>query len=361
MGSFGEALSNQRIGWCCIDRLSWHLLAGIPQPEARVGDRFIRYTSNGKMIVLYDGEDLRVVESHPDATSHNAKEEASVELKEISRIPLDLGSPQSNNFVQSMEVAGDGTRAALEICNPRQGSVQTVRVYDLASRSILRQWKFEKGCVFSGYNPISWDPKGSRLAVSLPEYGGGSPHRLPFIKNKSHLYILDVTSGKILNDIRTGYIAGPVCFTGNDTVLTASLNADSGYFREDTISEWNIGSGQRVRELESVPQGVHSLLRLSADGNLILAYIGREKPVEHFLENDYVEFGLWDYRTGKLITTSGHVERPQPANVLEHRVGPMASFGSGSDRIVVADSGSRVLIWWHQSSRPLLVYDITSA
>jgi hypothetical protein len=175
------------------------------------------------------------------------------------------------------------------------------------------------------------------------------------------LYILDVASGKILNDIRTGYIAGPVSFTATDTVLTASLNADSGYFREDTIREWNVATGRRVRELGGVPQGVHSLLRLSADGNLVLAYIGREKPVEHFLRNDYLEFGLWDYRTGRLIATSGHVERPQPANALEGQIGPVASFGSGSDRIVVADTGSRVLIWWHQSSRPFLIYDITPA
>src|SRR5262249_8840141 len=152
--------------------------------------------------------------------------------------PLDLGSPQNNALVQSMEVARDGSRVALEICNPRQGSFQTVRVYDLASRSVLRQWKFETGCVFSGYSPLSWDTQGARLAVSLPEYGGGSPHRLPFIKSKDHLYILDVKSGKILNDIHTGYTSGPVCFTAHDTVLTASLNADSGYFREDPIREW---------------------------------------------------------------------------------------------------------------------------
>src|SRR5262249_22079504 len=142
------------------------------------------------------------------------------------------------------------------------------------------------------------------------------------------------------------------------TVLTASLNAYSGYFREDPIREWNVASGRRARELDRVPQGIHSLLKLSEDGNLILAYTGQEKPVEHFLQNEYLEFSLWDYRTGQLIATSDHIERPQPTNSREHQVGPVASFGSATDRIVLSGAGNRVLVWWYQSSRPFLIYDV---
>jgi hypothetical protein len=172
---------------------------------------------------------------------------------------------------------------------------------------------------------------------------------------------LDVKSGKILNDIHTDYTSGPVCFTAHDTVLTASLNADSRYFREDTIREWNVASGRRARELDRVPQGIHSLLELSEDGNLILAYTGQEKPVEHFLQNEYLEFGVWDYRMGKLMATSGQIERPQPANSLEQQVGPVASFGSATDRIVLSGAGNRVLVWWYQSSRSFLIYDVPGA
>src|SRR5262249_8997125 len=128
----------RRIARVRLISVPYSLLAGVPQPEARVGDRFIRYAANGHLIVLFDGEDLRVLQWYPEAASTNAEEKVFAQLKEISRIPLDLGSPQNNALVQSMEVARDGSRVALEICNPRQGSFQTVRVYDLASRSVLR-------------------------------------------------------------------------------------------------------------------------------------------------------------------------------------------------------------------------------
>jgi len=341
-----------------LSTVHYSLQAGVPQPQARVGERFIRYAADGKLLVVYDGEDLKVFEVSFATAPSSTMERVSVQLRETQRIHLELGLPQSNTLVQSMEVTGDGSRAAVEICNPRESSRVTIRAYDLFSGSVLQQWGFETGCVFSGYNPLSWDPLGARLAISLPEYGGGSPRPLPFIKRKDHLYILEVKSGKILHDTRTGYISGPVCFTSKDTVLTASLNADARYFREDAIREWNVNTGRLVREFDERPQGVHSLLALSANGNLVLAYTGREKPVEHFLENEYLEFSLWDYRTGKLIGTSGHIERPQSSNPLDHQIGPTASLGSNDDRMNLSEAGNRVLVWWQKSSRPFLIYDV---
>jgi len=348
----------KKVGELELSSVRYSLRTGIPQPEMRVGERFIRYASDGKLLVVYNGEDLRVLESSSTALPAHRNESVSVELHEALRINLELGLPGRNTLVQSMEITRDGSRAALGICNPREGSAETIRVYDLASGSILQQWKFETGCVFSGYSPLSWDPQGARLAVSLPEHGGGSPHPLFFIRGKAHLYVLDVKSGKTLRDINTGYTAGPVCFTKNDTVLTASLNADSKYFREDTIREWNVTTGHLVREMEEPSQGVHSLLALSEDGNSVLGYTGREKPVEHFLENVYLEFSIWDYRTGKLIGTSGRIDRPQSPDSLDKHIGPIASFGSSNDRMTLPEAGNKVLVWWQQSSRPFLVYNL---
>ncbi len=47
-----------------------------------------------------------------------------------------------------MEVNRDGSRVVLEICNLRQRSAQTIRVYDLVRESILQEWKFGTGCFF---------------------------------------------------------------------------------------------------------------------------------------------------------------------------------------------------------------------
>src|SRR6266446_10692773 len=41
----------KRIARLQLSSVRYSLLAGVPQPEIRVGDRFIRYGSNGKMIV----------------------------------------------------------------------------------------------------------------------------------------------------------------------------------------------------------------------------------------------------------------------------------------------------------------------
>jgi WD40 repeat protein len=350
----------------CIAKLKlssvhYSLQGGVPKPERRVGERFIRYASGGKLLVVYDGEDLRVLQLSPATAHSNTDEAGSVQLRATQTIHLALGLPEGNTLVHSMEVTRDGSRAALGICNPREGSALMILVYNLSSSTVLWQWKFETGCVFSGYNPLSWDPQGARLAVSLPAHSGGSPHPFSFLGNKNHVYILDVNSGNTLQDIRAGYTAGPICFSSNNTVLTASLNADSRYFREDTIREWNVDTGGLVREIAGPPQGVHSLLALSADGNVILGYTGREKPVEHFLENQYLEFGIWDYRTGKSVATSGAVERPQPSNGLGDQTGSHASFGSGNARMVLAGAGNKVLLWWHQSSGPFLIYDVPPA
>ncbi len=351
----------KRIARVQLSSFHYSLRRGVLHPETRVRERFIRYASNGKRLVVYDGEDLRVLELSSAPSSSNTQQPDSVRLRDTLRVRLDLGLPQNNTLVQSMEVTLDGSRAVLAICNPRQSSAQTIRVYDLVSGSILQEWKFGTGCFFSGYSPISWDHQGARLAVSLPAYPGGSPNPFSFAMKKNHVNIVDVNSGKILREIPTGYIAGPVYFTHRDTILIASLNADSRYFREDAIREWSVSTGRLVRKIEGPPQGVHSLLALSADGNLILGYTGLEKPVEHFLQNVYLEFSLWDYRTGKLVATSGYIERPKPSNSLENQIGPPASFGSGNDRIVVSQAGNKALVWWQQSSRPFLIYDLISA
>lgn len=327
-------------------------------PGIRAGEWFVRYSADGKVLVAYDGERLHVLK----IASQVEDKPGSVHVRpeEIRQIDLGLGPPNSNNLASAMEVAPDGSRVAVGICNPLRGSGQTIRVYQLPSGALLREWDFHTGCVFSGYSPLSWDEHGKKLAVSLPPFAGGSPHPFSLIlAKKKNVLILDADTGKVLTTIYTGYIAGPVCFTKRQTVLTASLNADAKYFSQDTIREWDVDTGRLVRQIPGPPQGVHYLLALSLDGNTLLGYIGREKPVEHFLHNEYLEFGLWDYGAGKLFATSGQIDRPHPVDRREKKLAAdFSAFGSSPERMSLDASGDKVLIWWQQSTRPFLLYDV---
>src|SRR2546425_908934 len=89
---------------------------------------------------------------------------------------------------------------------------------------------------------------------------------------------MDAESGKILARINTGYLAGPICFTADDKLVTAT--AESAWalvLGTHKIKIWNATSERLLREIESAPSGVRESLALSADGKRLLGYVGSEK------------------------------------------------------------------------------------
>jgi len=328
-------------------------------PQQRAGDRFVRYSADGSHLLVYDGESLVVLRGLSSA-SGMSKDPAPKQLEEAKRISLKLGPPKENTIVQTIEVSPDGSRVAISICNPLQNSGNTVRIYSLLTGEILRKWDFDTGCIAPSYYPLAWDPTGNYVAISLPLFPGGIPRPLSLHRSKKKdLLIMDVNSGAEFASIHSGFIVGPVCFTTQNTVIAASLNADPSYFADDTIREWSIPSGKLIREIKGPPQGIHTLLALSKDGRIIFGYTGMEKQVENFLDNDFLEFSLWDYKTGKSIGSSGHIMRPRPSSPLEKELGEgYPAFGSGKDRITPNDRGNGVLVWWQESTRPFVIYTI---
>ncbi len=158
---------------------------------------------------------------------------------------------------------------------------------------------------------------------------------------------MDVKTGETLTGVNTNYVAGPVLFAANDTLLTGSINDDYKGYGLDTIKVWDARTGNLLRKITNPRTGVHYRLDLSADGKLLLGYTGTEKPVENFVKVDCQQFQIWDFASGKLIATS-----PSILPVENVTVPP---------EIQLSPNGRFVLVSWEHDSIPPsapVVYEI---
>jgi WD40 repeat protein len=143
---------------------------------------------------------------------------------------------------------------------------------------------------------------------------------------------MDVNSGQTVAGVNTKYVAGPVLFGPNDTLLTGSINSDRKGYSLDTIKVWDARTGRLLREIANPHEGVHYRLGLSLDGSLLLGYTGTEKPVENFVNIDSQQFGIWEFASGKLKATS-----PKILPVKDVNFPP---------RMELSPDGRFVIVWW---------------
>ncbi|MHB8412966.1 MAG: WD40 repeat domain-containing protein [Candidatus Acidiferrales bacterium] len=267
--------------------------------------QFVRYADAGAKIVVCQLDHLLVLDSK------TLDQLQSIDLGKVTwpRVPPNWSS---DSHVADAEVNANATRAAVLLAWGAGGG--QLRVYDLTSGSLIRKWDF--GTDFPGRGPISIDPEGRQVAISLGLFSPGE--RLLRSKERNVL-ILNVDSGKIGTAINTGYIAGGICFASSGTLLTVSLNPEQRYFPKDTLKIWNAQTGKLMRQIASPPGGIHDSVAVSANGRVALAYIGLEKKDSHWWqETDYVtvyqRFRLWDLDTGRVIATSPDILPIVPGN-----------------------------------------------
>lgn len=217
-----------------------------------------------------------------------------------------------------------------------------VVVYDVLTGEQAARWQFRWEI-----GEMSWEPKGSRLAVTLLTEIPGVPRPLAvFRSHDANLFILDARTGQILRQIHAGYAIRPVCFGPDNRVLTASQAIDP----DNTIRFWDVGTGRLAREISKKPEGVHQILQLSADGRRILAYTGRDKAKSKFFDetyvvNEYVQFTVWDYNTGRVIVSSGRIPVPN-LNAYPNFL-----------MLGISAKGNRVLLSWGLGQWPVFVFD----
>jgi len=293
--------------------------------------RYIRFTVNGRRLILFDADGIRIF----DVPSYKPED----------RIAFDYPSEQTSlrgigwNIV-GLSVTPDGSRVAVALSDPGNVAGGFVRVYELSSGKVAREWKLsgEVKAIAS----IALSPDGQRVAVSwLPSEPSSDPEA--FIPSGTdNIRVMDVKTGETLTGMSTKYFAGPVLFGPNDTVLTGSMNDDRTGYKYDTIKIWDGRTGKLLREITNARVGVHYRLSLSPDGKLLLGYTGTEKPVENFVTVDTQQFQIWDFASGQALATS-------------------PEFGPNKDeipQIQLSPDGKFVLVWWGNGFAKPFVYAV---
>jgi WD40 repeat protein len=203
---------------------------------------------------------------------------------------------------------------------------------------------------------VAWSPDGLRLALTLPSGPGGERMFRTFCpkRDTDNLLILESGSGRVLVRIKTGDIAGPVCFGPHEEVFTAPLHF---YFRGskgEQVKVWNAQTGALERTIGFPGRDVHNVLALSPDGRVLVGYVGKEKfgyswrAMEDVFETLDQRFAVWDAATGGLVAIS------QDVSPLS---GTLRSYASKLRLHLTADGGS-LLADWDATPSHLLLFDL---
>jgi len=179
-----------------------------------------------------------------------------------------------------------------------------VRVYDLSSGTIIREWNLSKGPYPFGDVAIS--PSGNQIAVSLvPE------NLLERSKAVENLEVFDVNTGKVSLKVKTGHLPGRISFAGETRVATDDTLEPQPLLPHPEIKLWDLSDGKLLKTFGDPKVGARRFVGASSDGNVILGYIPKETlrsggGIEGGSWNQTQEqrFRLWDAATGETIATS---------------------------------------------------------
>ncbi len=293
----------------------------------------VRYTGDGKTLLVYDGELLNVLEAST--------------LEEVTRI--DLGLPALPRIDSVTDLAAPQSvhgRAAVWFARGG-GHGGSVRVYDLQKGHLVRRWDYDRGYPEFGSH-LAWSPNGRQLAVTLLPVMPGETFS-PF---ETTLEIFDVASGRALREIQTGYLAGPLGYVGANRVVTATVEMPwKAPYSTQAIRFWNVSTGKMTGDIETAPDGIRGSLAVSADDRRIVGYVGREYG-EDILTDPWAtisiveqRFMVWDARTGRLLATSPRLMPNIPKRPHLH----------------LDAHGELVLVFWSFHDSPISVYELASS
>jgi WD40 repeat protein len=318
------------------EKLKWDYTSNDGHDPWPTNPRYIGFTADGSRLVLFGGDEIRVL----DVPSYKPQNRIAFEY------PLEQTSLRGIAWnIVGFSLDPDGSRIAAALSDPGNVAGGFVRVYDLSSGKIIREWKL--GDEVKAVAGIALSPDGQRVALSwLPSEPSSDPET--FIPSGTdNLRVMDVKTGEMLAGMNTKYFAGTVLFGPNETLLTGSMNDDRTGYKYDTVKIWDSRTGKLLREITNPRTGVHYRLDLSPDGKLLLGYTGTEKPVENFVNVDSQQFQIWDFASGRLIATSPKILP------VEHVAFP--------PEIQISPDGKFVLVSWGNDSIPPnapVVYEI---
>ena len=216
-----------------------------------------------------------------------------------------------------------------------------VRVYDLTSGALLREWDMTKGRYPFGDVAIS--PSGNQIAVShVPENSLGRS------KAVENLELFDVNTGKVSLKLKTGQLPGRISFAGETRAATDDTLEPQPLLPLPEIKLWDLSDGKLLRTFGDPKVGARRFVGASGDGNVILGYIPKETlhsggGIEGGTWNQTLEqrFRLWDAATGEIIATSPPL-LPIESSTIE-----------GFDpSLQVSGNGRAVIVFWESLRAP---------
>ncbi len=246
----------------------------------------VRYTGDGKTLLVYDGELLNVLEAST--------------LEEITRIDLGLPALPRIDSVTDLAAPQGITGLAAMWFSRGRGHGGSVRVYDLRKGNLLRRWNYDRGYPEFGSH-VAWCPNGKQLAVTLLPVTPGET----FSPLESTLQIL-----------RCGQRSRAARYSDRVPTRWALLcgresrrhhhsgNASKAPYRVQTIRFWDVNTGKMTGDIEMAPDGIRGSLDVSANARRIVGYIGREYVEVTLTDPDGTipiseqEFRVWETQNG---------------------------------------------------------------
>ena len=220
-----------------------------------------------------------------------------------------------------------------------------VRVYDLNSGRLIREWNLTKGR--HPFGDVAISPGGDQIAVS--HVAENSLGRSKAVEN---LELFDVNTGKLSLKVKTGHLPGRISFAGETRVATDDTLEPQPLLPHPEIKLWDLSDGKLLRTFGDPKVGARRFVGASRDGNVILGYVPKETlrsggGVEGGSWNETLEqrFRLWDAATGETIATS------PPLLPIE------SSTITGFDpSLEVSGNGRAVIVFWKSPREILPIY-----
>lgn len=309
-------------------------------PNVAADGRFVRYSDSGSRLIVCRGDGHLLL---MDAGSLNVLRDIDMEK---SKWPASMRASNAHSFVRDMEVDAHAHRAAVLLSWGLSDGGE-LRAYDLASGKLIHEWTIPAGTRFSPYGAISMDPEGNRVALGLEPFLPGERTLRP---DENNVVIYEVSSGRVLNSINTGYLTGTVHLSADGTLLTVSADySHPDRSAKDTLKFWDVQTGKLIREIANSPEGIHYSLQASENGSVAVAYTGLEKT-KGFLERVnvtvYQRLRMWDLATGKVLATTSDL---------------LPIVQDGAPHFHVSPKGDVIVIYPIGLSRPLSIIEIKSA
>ncbi|MHB8755675.1 MAG: WD40 repeat domain-containing protein [Candidatus Acidiferrales bacterium] len=320
-----------------VEKRQWKYAEKNPQDPWAAGPIYLRFTDGGRRLIYFDVEAIRIFDVPGFKLEKQVPFSWPPGAKYFGTIPWNIAG---------FSVDADGSRAAVGMASfpARPGGI--IRLYDLSTGNVIREWKI--GAEATGVYGVAVSANGNRVAASWTPLSPSSDPERFIPPDMGNVRVMEVATGRVLTTMSTNYYAGPVLFGPNDTLLTGSINPDLRGYKYDSVKVWDARTGKLLREITNPRVGVHYRLSLSPDGKLLLGYIGTEKARENFVDISSEQFEIWDFATGKAVATSPEI--PPLFKTAPH-------FGDFPPSLELSPDGRYVLLSWDGFAKPI-VYEI---